>query len=156
MNEVGWKGWWLNAPVSWSKAGPRTLRLLEELRAENESRKKIEAELRKSEEKYRNIFNNAQIGIFRTRLSDGKVIECNERFARLYGYETPEDCRADFVASEHYVDPRSRQRMLDALRERGSVCDFESSLCDKHNREIWIRLSARAYPDEGYLEGVGT
>jgi PAS domain S-box-containing protein len=132
-----------------------TLRLLEELRAENESRKKIEGELRKSEEKYRNIFNNAQIGIFRTRLSDGKVIECNERFARLYGYETREDCMSDFVASEHYVDPRSRQRMLDALMERGSVCDFESSLCDKHNREIWIRFCARAYPDEGYLEGVG-
>ena len=66
---------------------------------ETKRKQALEA-LGKSEEKYRNIFNNAQVGIFRTRLSDGKVLECNDRFARTYGYKTPEECMNDFVVSE--------------------------------------------------------
>jgi len=111
--------------------------------------------LRRGEEKYRNIFNNAQVGIFRTRISDGKVLECNERFARTYGYETPEACMADFIASEHYIDSHARQKMLDSLVEKGSVTDFEARFSRKDNTEIWTRFSARACPEEGYLEGIG-
>jgi len=55
-------------------------------------KKRTEEALRESEEKYRNIFNNAQVGIFRTRTSDGKVLECNDSFARTHGYKTPEEC----------------------------------------------------------------
>ncbi|MCF8144411.1 MAG: PAS domain S-box protein [Deltaproteobacteria bacterium] len=123
--------------------------------ASKQRREDRDTELRRGEEKYRNIFNNAQVGIFRTRLSDGKVLECNERFARTYGYETPEACITDFIASEHYIDSHARQKMLDSLVEKGSVTDFEARFSRKDNTEIWTRFSARACPEEGYLEGIG-
>ena len=62
--------------------------------------KQADEALRQSEEKYHSIFNNAQVGIFRTRISDGKVLECNDRFARTFGYKTSEECINDFVVSE--------------------------------------------------------
>ena len=114
-----------------------------------------EKTLRESEEKYRNLFNNAQVGIFRTRISDGKVLECNDRFARTYGYETPDECKDDFVVSEHYADPDIREKMVASLMEKGEVNDIEGCFSRKDGDDVWVRFSARAYPEEGYLEGVG-
>ena len=118
-------------------------------------RKQAEEALRESEEKYRNIFNNAQVGIFRTRISDGKVLECNDRFARTYGYKTPEECIDDFVVSERYTDPVTREKMVATLKEKGKVNDMEARFSRKDGDDVWVRFSARAYPEEGYLEGVG-
>ncbi|MBW1868021.1 MAG: PAS domain S-box protein [Deltaproteobacteria bacterium] len=118
-------------------------------------RRQAEEASKKNEEKYRNIFNNAQVGIFRTRLSDGKVLECNDRFARTYGYKNPEECINDFVVSEHYADPSVREKMMDALLEKGKVINLESCFNRKDGDEVWVRFSAHAYPEEGYLEGVG-
>ena len=126
-----------------------------ELKAEIVERKQADEALRESEEKYRNVFNNAQVGIFRTRISDGKVLECNDRFARTYGYRTPEECINDFVVSEHYTDPGAREKMMASLMEKGEVNDIEACFSRKDGEEAWIRFSARAYPEGGYLEGVG-
>jgi len=117
--------------------------------------RRAEEVLRESEEKYRNMFNNAQVGIFRTRISDGKVLECNDRFARTYGYKTAEECIDDFVVSEHYSDPGTREKMLTFLMEKGEVNDIETCFSRKNGDDVWIRFSARAFPEEGYLEGIG-
>ena len=148
-------------------------KMVEELRHEITERHRTEEELRKhrdhledmvkertetlraSEEKYRNIFNNAQVGIFRTSISDGKVLECNDRFARTYGYKTPEECKANYVLSEHYTDPGTREKMLASLIEEGEVNNFEGCFSRKDGEAVWTRFSARAYPEEGYLEGIG-
>jgi len=42
----------------------------------------------RSETKFRNIFENSQIGIFRNRISDGLILEANQRFANLYGFDS--------------------------------------------------------------------
>ncbi len=114
-----------------------------------------EEALLQSKEKYRSIFNNAQVGIFRTRISDGKVLECNDRFARTFGYKTPEECITDLVVSEHYVDPGIREKMLAYLTEKGGINDFEACYSGKDGEDVWIRFSARLYAEEGYLEGIG-
>ena len=53
--------------------------------------KEVEKRLEQSEETYRNLFQNAQVGIFRTRLSDGKILECNEKMAQMFGYDNREE-----------------------------------------------------------------
>ncbi len=118
--------------------------------------RRVEAEeaLKVSEKKYRNIFNNAQAGLFRTRISDGKVLECNERFARIHGYENREECIRDLVGSKQYVDPGTRERMVAQLREKGEINDFEARFFRKDGQIVWIRSSLRIYPDMGYLEGI--
>ncbi|WP_413167806.1 PAS domain-containing protein [Capilliphycus salinus ALCB114379] len=42
--------------------------------------------LQQSETRLRNIFDNTQVGIFRTRLGDNLVIEANSYFVDLLGY----------------------------------------------------------------------
>jgi len=94
--------------------------------ARKEELNKEKEKLRQSEEKYRNIFNNAQVGIFRTRISDGKVLECNDSFARIHGYETRQECKNDFVTSEHYTDPGIREKIMASLMKKGAVNDLVS------------------------------
>jgi len=119
------------------------------------ARKEMETALRKSEAKYRDIYDNAQAAIFRTRLSDGKVLECNDRFAKTYGFESREECMADYVLEKHYVDPGAREHMLAQLVGSGEVNDFEARFFRKDGSIVFTRFSARAYPEEGFLEGVG-
>jgi PAS domain S-box-containing protein len=117
-------------------------------------RKRAEKVIRESEEKFRNLYQTAQVGLFRTRISDGKMIECNDRLAQIAGYDKPEDAIAEYVASEHYVDPNARKEMLTQLNKSGGVRDFEVEITRRDGTPIWISFSAHVYPQEGYLEGV--
>ena len=70
--------------------------------------RKAEEKLIKSEEKYKYLFNNAQVGLYWSLISDGKFIECNETFAKLFGYNNREECLTNYIATEHYIDPKQR------------------------------------------------
>ena len=45
-------------------------------------------ELSESEEKYRYFFETAMVGIYRTRVEDGKFLAANRTLANLMGYES--------------------------------------------------------------------
>jgi PAS domain-containing protein len=49
--------------------------------------KQIEATLRKTEEKYRSIFEDAIEGIFQTSV-DGRFLSANPSLARVHGYDS--------------------------------------------------------------------
>ena len=112
--------------------------------------------LQYSEDKYRSLFSNAQVGMFQTRLNDGKMLECNERLAEMFAYESREACLAKFVTTEHYLDPGTRERMLAKIEEEGEIRNFEARLSRDDGEVIWVRYSARIYPEKGFLEGVAT
>jgi len=107
-----------------------------------------------SEETYRNIFQNAQVGLYRTRISDGKILESNEQLAKMFGYDTREEFIAEYVSSQNYVDPGTRERMIAEIRKNGVVKDFEVRFYRKDRSIFWIRYSAKIYPDKGWIEGV--
>ncbi|HPC83163.1 MAG TPA: PAS domain S-box protein [Thermoanaerobaculaceae bacterium] len=117
-------------------------------------RKLAEEKLRQSEETYRNLFQNAQVGLFRTRIEDGKILESNERLARMFGYGSREELIARFATKKSYVDPGTRERMLERLRRDGSIENFEARLYRKDRSIFWARYSARIYPECGWIEGV--
>ncbi len=109
--------------------------------------------MRESEEKYRSIFNNAQVGIFRSRISDGKILESNHRMALMHGYTNRREFIDKFVSSEHFIEPKQRKKMLASFR-RGRLKGFEAHVIRKDGSIVWVLLSARIFPKKGYLEGV--
>jgi PAS domain S-box-containing protein len=129
----------------------------EELTEEIKNRKQVEEALRDSEEKYRNLFNNAQVGLYRTRISDGKFVEANDAIARMFGYKDRADILdAEYLTADHYVDPGTRENLLAILREHGEFRNFEARLYRKDRSAAWLRYSGRIYPEKGYIEGVAT
>ena len=115
---------------------------------------KNEEYLRESEEKYRYFFNNAQVGLFWSRISDGIFLECNETFARLVGYDTREECLADYIALEHYVDLNTRNEMLEEIRNNNEIKDFEIQVTKRDGTPYWASISARSDLKENRIVGA--
>jgi len=117
-------------------------------------RRRAEAVLRKSEEKYRHFYNNAQVGICRSVMAGGRIVDCNSTLAKMFGYGSPEQCASEFITEEHYVDPKQRQRLTDMLQKNGEINNFEVQLTRRDGTPLWTIISAHLYPKENLIESV--
>lgn len=122
--------------------------------ADVSKRVRAEERIRESEETYRNLFQNAQVGLFRTRISDGKILESNEQLARMFGYDTREEFIREYTTSGNYVDPGTREKMLALIKRDGHIENFEARFYRKDRSVFWARFTARIYPEKGWIEGV--
>ena len=84
-------------------------------------------EHKRAEEKYRNLFENVQEGVF-ISTPEGRFLDFNDAFMRILGYESREDLLRVEIAPEIYVNPADRERLKKLLREHGAVTDFEFPL----------------------------
>lgn len=119
-------------------------------------RKKTEQELRQSQARYASLFNNAMVGLYRTRITDGKVLECNDRFARMFGYESRQQCLDMMYSKPHYVDENRRKILLNLLQQQDQAEDYEAQFFRSDGSLFWGRYSARINREEDYVEGIMT
>jgi PAS domain S-box-containing protein len=117
-------------------------------------RKLAEKALKESELKYHNIFQNAQVGLFRSRIKDGKIIESNDQLAKMFGYNDTKDFKSEFFTAKSYVDKGVREKMIEEISEYGKIENFEARFYRNDGSIFWIRYSAHIYPKEGWIDGV--
>ncbi|NJK67420.1 MAG: response regulator [Microcoleus sp. SU_5_3] len=115
-------------------------------------RKRAEETLQKSEAKFRNIFENSQVGIFRTRFSDALIIDANQRLADLLGFDSPTQIIGVKRTVDFYVDPGERQRASELLQSYGELQNFEVQMRKRDGTLFWGLYSSRL--EAGYMEGV--
>ncbi|MEA3558297.1 MAG: PAS domain-containing protein, partial [Candidatus Thermoplasmatota archaeon] len=127
----------------------------QQLKAANQDLKERENKLIIAEETYRNLFQNAQVGLFRTRIEDGKMLESNEQLSKMFGCDDREEFIDEYFTSENYVDPGTREKMVKEIKTTGKVNNFEVRFYRKDGSIFWARYSARINPDKGWIEGVG-
>jgi len=111
-------------------------------------------ERKQAEEKYRYLFDNAQVGLYWSRISNGKILECNDTFVKLFGYVTREECLADYITLEHYIDPNARSKILEAIRDNIEVKNYEIHVTKRDGTPIWLNISARVFEKEDRIEGA--
>ena len=63
-------------------------------------------QLLSSEARYRLAFERSLAGFYHSTL-DGRLLECNEAYARIFGYESAAEC-ARSVVTDVYFDPAAR------------------------------------------------
>ncbi|MCC5643619.1 PAS domain S-box protein [Nostoc sp. CHAB 5824] len=119
-------------------------------------RKQAEEALRRSEMKYRNIFENSQVGIFRTCQKDGLIIDANQRGAEILGFTSAADLIGKYFTTDLYVNPDDRVQMLAELEENGEVRNFEVALRRLDGSVVWVLLSLRLNAEEFCLDSVFT
>jgi diguanylate cyclase (GGDEF)-like protein/PAS domain S-box-containing protein len=111
-------------------------------------RKQEEQALRKSEEKYRSIFENAAKGMFQVS-NDGHFISVNPAMARIYGDASPEETISRMTGvGQSYVDRNENRRFQDLIAKYGIVNHFESQFYRKDGAVIWLSINARSEKDE--------
>ena len=122
-------------------------------------RKRAEEELIKAEEKYRNIFENAVLGVFQST-PDGRFLGINNAFAKMHGYESAEEMISATanIARDRYIDPAYREKFKRTVEEQGTVTSFEAPYRRKDGSMVWLSLNARSVRDPHgrvrYYEGT--
>jgi len=111
-------------------------------------RKRAEEKLRESEEKYRNIFNDAILGIYQTT-PEGRFLSANPALARMYGYDTPEELINSMtdLATQLYVNPEDREIFKRSFSREGVVERFETRLRKKGGEIIWVSINTHIVKD---------
>ncbi|QSE98454.1 PAS domain-containing sensor histidine kinase [Fulvivirga lutea] len=104
----------------------------------------------KSEKKYKSLFENSLVGMFRTDFKTGEVLDSNEKFWEILGVEKYEGVKTvDFYKSE-----KDRQFVIDLVKTTGRAENVELEI-KRHNGDlIWVLFSIQHYPDDGILETV--
>ena len=115
------------------------------------SRKRTEEALKESEEKFRNLFNNVEVGMFRTTQDGSEILDVNEGFLNIYGYTREEILSKPSVI--HWVDPREREEMVRRLNTDGRVTDFECKMLNKQGEVRTCITSLKLYREQAILEG---
>jgi|GEM_PF-1943077 len=99
-------------------------------------REKAKESLYKSEEKYRNFFENDLSGDYVITL-DGKIVMCNHAFAEILGYKTVEEIIDDSDFRWHKT-PQERKYFLNQLRKKKKLKMVEQKLQNREGKTIII------------------
>lgn len=126
-------------------------------------RKAAEKALREAESKYRNIFEGALEGIYRTSI-EGKPLTWNPALAKMLGYESPGDGAREVtdVALQVWLDPDGRSRFLKLLHDQGVVLGYECQFKRRDGTTVWASVNSRVVRDvdgtalynEGFVEDI--
>jgi two-component system, cell cycle sensor histidine kinase and response regulator CckA len=122
-------------------------------------RREMEAALQKSEWKYRTIYEDAVFGIYQAS-PEGRFISVNNAFARMAGYDSPEELIAAIndIGVEFYVSSEDRRRFREIITTNGMITGFEAEYYKKDGTTFWVLVNARAVTDEQgqiiYYEGI--
>jgi PAS domain S-box-containing protein len=85
---------------------------------------------------------------------EARVVECNDAFARLYGYE-----RADQIAGRPRAEvatPVPRQAAVDLVQSGYRLSDYEIEVTQRDGRRLWMRANAVGVVADGRLAAVWT
>ena len=106
-----------------------------------------ESEIRswlKNIKKYKDIFNLAPVGIFRTT-SAGEVLTVNKTMAEILGFKDPEAAISAYndLGKELYADSSRRDEFIKALENKGEVKNFEYKAVKPDGEYIWLNMNAK-------------
>jgi PAS domain S-box-containing protein len=116
--------------------------------------KEMQQQIIESEKKYRELYDSAVIPLYRTRLSDGKLLECNIAMANMLAYSSKEECLRRHYSAAHYVNPAKRAELLAKLEKEKSVAGYEIEFKRVNGAHAWAEITARINSEQGYAEGA--
>lgn len=105
-------------------------------------RKQAEEALRVSEERFRSLYENATIGMYRTT-PEGKILLCNPALVEMLGYSSFDDLIQRDLENEGYEPGYQRSTFRQQIERDGEVRGLETAWTKKDGSSIYIRESAR-------------
>ncbi len=112
-------------------------------------RKRIEEELRNSEERYRVLYEDNPFMYF-TLDAQGTILSVNRYGAEQLGFSVDDLLGCPILDVFHEEDKESVSRRLDeCLREPGQTCGWEARKIRKDGSTLWVRETVRALRSPG-------
>ncbi|MEG4533274.1 PAS domain S-box protein [Microcoleus sp. D2_18a_D3] len=145
--EIGCKLFWFDASIS-----PLELDRVMWVARDITARKQAEAALQKSEEKFRNLFDDAPIALGLASVRDYRTIKVNEAHRQMLGYSDSELATMTFTELTH---PEDLQADVEEVKQLmcGNISRFqrEKRLIKKNGELMWANLTVTLIRDR---EGI--
>ncbi|MBC8005258.1 MAG: PAS domain S-box protein [Verrucomicrobia bacterium] len=120
-------------------------------------RKLMEEKLGESEERFRELYDNAKIGMYRTT-PEGSIVMANKAMVKMLGYSSFEELTRINLEDQHIEVFLKRNEFLEKFTQADELIDWEALWIHVDGSDIYIRESARAIRDEKgkilYFDGV--
>lgn len=116
-------------------------------------------DLRKAEERYRSIFENATEAIFQATVAGG-FLDVNPAAVRMLGFSSPRDMMDSItdIGRQLFVRPQEHQDLINMLQEKDKVEGYEVEVCRQDGSRFWISINIHTVRDDKgdilYLEGT--
>jgi PAS domain S-box-containing protein len=128
-----------------------------ELRAQIAERKRAEDARRESEEQYRNLFENAPIGIYRTT-PDGRILMANPKLLQMLGCSSFAELASRNLEDEKSEPEYKRSEFKERVEREGEIKDWEALWTRRDNSVFFARENTKVVRgDDGavlYYEGT--
>jgi len=112
-------------------------------------RKRAEGALQASEARFRTAFMMVPDAHYIARRDEGLILEVNDRFKDVFGYERDEVVGRTSLELGLYANPQDRVRMLAELRSSGRVRNLELMAQRKNGETVPVLLSVSEVRAEG-------
>mgnify|MGYP001075996472 CR=1 FL=1 len=109
-------------------------------------RERAEAELRRSEETYRNMIVNLSEGFYSVT-PEGTLLDHNYEFNRILGFD-PNENLVGIKLPDFWQDPRDRERYLQEFANSGVIKNYVINANKKDGEKIVVQANARMVKDE--------
>ena len=109
-------------------------------------RKRAVLALTESEERFRTLFENSTIGIYRTT-PDGRILLANPTLVKILGYPNFEELSKRNLEQEGFESTYERSKFMETVNLNKEVVGLESSWLRLDGVRIFVRESARAFRD---------
>jgi two-component system cell cycle sensor histidine kinase/response regulator CckA len=110
-------------------------------------RKRAESALRRSEERFRNLFETVLEGVYQSS-QDGRILAANPMLLQMLGMASEAQLNDVNLARDLYVDPSVRARLMERLEHEGGFQNAEYELRRRDGRIITVLENARVVRDE--------
>lgn len=108
--------------------------------------KETQQQLQTSEEKFAKAFHASPDGLLLSRQSDGLLIEVNEGFSRITGFNSALSVDRSTLDLGIWVNLNERKQMLDLLKRDGFVKDFSCHIRRNDGQIRLCEVSSRPLP----------
>lgn len=103
----------------------------------------VQDRLRRAEERYRRMYENAVQGMFQSTLS-GRLVRANPSYARILGYDSPAEVlsqRSEFSALQ--FNPDDSRKFFETLKSNGVLANYEVKLKRRDGQPVWLLFNVR-------------
>ena len=108
-------------------------------------RVRAEKELRKSEKRYRRLFEDIPLAVYRTT-PEGRILDMNLAGRKLFGFSEDGPLEGEEM-QDRYVNLEDRQRFQELIAHEEVVRNFEVQMPRRDGEIIWVSSNARAVRD---------
>jgi len=119
--------------------------------------KQVETSLRESEERFRSVYENSTIGIYRTT-PNGRILLANPELVKMLGYSSFEELAKRNLEEDDRFEVHDRTKFRSIIEKEGKIKRFESRWRRKDGSILFVRESARVIRDANgkilYYDGV--